>query len=99
MELNTSDSRYKRAKRQVREIRGFYIHLACYCFVIPIVIALNLHYMPEYHWFWFSLGGWGLGLLFHSMEVFGWMPLLGKKWEERKILEEMEKERDKNQAS
>jgi hypothetical protein len=99
MELKPSDWRYQRAKRQVREIRAFYIHLACYLLVIPIIIAINLTYMPEYHWFWFSMGGWGLGLFFHAMEAFGWTPLLGKHWEERKIQEEMQKGKDKNQPS
>jgi len=83
---------YERARKRVREIRSFYINLSCYCVVIPMLIAINLIYTPEYLWFFFSMAGWGIGLLIHAMSAFNFMPFLSRGWEERKMKEIMEKE-------
>ena len=85
---------YRRAKKKVKELRGFYYHLICYITVIPLLIFINLMFTPEFLWFFFSLIGWGLGLAFHAMEVFGYNPFLGKNWEERKLKELMDKEKE-----
>lgn len=85
---------YDRAKRKVREIKGFYINLACYLLVMPIIIYINLTVMPEFQWFWFSLIGWGVGVLSHAMAAFGYYPFLRRDWEERKLkqlMDEMDK--------
>ena len=37
--------------------------------------------------------GWGIGVLLHGMKVFSVMPFFGKGWEEQKIKEFMEKEK------
>ena len=74
---------YFKAKERVKKLKGFYGNLISYCTVIPILIFINLNYTPEFQWFWFSAGGWGLGLLFHAFETFGY----GKSWEEKKIQE------------
>lgn len=95
MENFKEDIAYKRVRKKVREIRGFYYHLVCYCIVIPILIFVNLRFTPEFYWFPFSMCGWGIGLLFHSMEVFGYMPFFNKDWEARKLRELMEKEKEK----
>lgn len=99
MEINplTEAQRYERARKKAREIRSFYINLTCYCIVMPVLIFINLRYTPEYYWFFFSMGGWGLGLLFHAAEAFGWQPWLSKDWEERKIRELMEKDKQNRQ--
>jgi hypothetical protein len=36
--------------------------------------------------------GWGIGVFFHGLKVFNYMPFFGKDWEEKKIKEFMEKE-------
>lgn len=88
--------RYDRAKKKAQNIRSFYMNLALYCIVIPILIIINLTYMPEFHWFYFSMLGWGTGLFFHAMEAFEWNPFFGKNWEERKIRELMDKQKNQN---
>lgn len=81
---------YEKAQKRVKEIKGFYVHFIVYCFVIPGIIFVNLTYSPEFHWFWFSALGWGIGLFFHWFGIFGFRLLgLGKDWEERKIKEFM----------
>ncbi len=86
---------YYRAKKRVEELRGFYGNLISYCCVIPILIFINLTYMPQFQWFWFSLCGWGFGVLMHAFKVFGY----GHSWEERKIKEILNKGNDKNNWS
>lgn len=81
---------YFRAEKRVKEIRGFYIHFTIYCIVIPTLIFINLKFDPEYHWFWFSLCGWGFGLFMHWLGVFGFRLIgFGSDWEKRKIEEIM----------
>ncbi len=82
---------YVRAKERVDQIKGFYGNLISYCFVIPILIFINLS-TTKFQWFWFPLLGWGMGVAFHALEVFGY----GKTWEEKKIREILEKENNQN---
>ena len=82
--------RYIKAQTRVKKIKGFYTHLTIYCLVIPTLIFINLKYEPSFHWFWFSRCGWGTGLFFHWLSVFGLNLLgLGNNWEEKKIKEFM----------
>lgn len=92
MEHYNEQEAYKRARKKVREIKGFFANLMCYCLVIPILIYINLRFSPEFHWFWFSMIGWGTGVFFHGISAFGVIPFLGKDWEERKLREFMHQE-------
>ena len=85
--LSTSDDniRYQKAKKKAREIREFYINLSFFCFFIPLLIAINLHFVPQFHWFWFPIIGWGTGLTFHGLSAFEIHPFMRNNWEERKI--------------
>ena len=93
MEINNSSAlfgdqiRYQKAKKEARVIRDFYINLSFFCICIPIVIVINLYFVPEFHWFWFSVIGWGSGLLFHGLSAFRFNPFMIGKWEERKLQE------------
>ena len=91
MEINyLQQERYFKAQKRVKEIKGFYIHLFIYCLIIPIIIFVNLKYVPGFHWFWFSILGWGMGLFFHWLGIFGFRLLgFGKNWEQQKIKEFM----------
>lgn len=82
---------YVRAKERVEKLKGFYGNLISYCFVIPILIFINLK-TSNFHWFWFPMLGWGMGLTFHALETFGY----GKSWEEKKIREILNKENNSN---
>lgn len=100
MELNPTDQQrlYEKAKKKVQNIRSFYVNIGLYCLIIPILIFINLTYTPEFHWFYFSMTGWGIGLLFHAMEAFDWNPVFGKDWEERKLKEILDKENRKTES-
>jgi sensor histidine kinase YesM len=86
-------SKYIRAVERVEEIKGFYSSLIAYCIVIPILIYINLKYVPQFHWFWFPIMGWGIGLTIQAFKAFSSNPFLGKNWEERKIIEYMNEDK------
>ena len=73
------------ALRHVRKIRGFYGHLAQYVLVISGLTVLNLITSPKYFWAVFPALGWGMGVLFHGMRVFGKMPFMNADWEKRQV--------------
>lgn len=93
MESNfNQEQNYIKAKKRVDDIKGFYSHLIVYIVINPIIIFVNYTFVPQFLWFWFTLLGWGLGLFFHWLGVFGFQMLgFGKDWEERKIKELMNK--------
>lgn len=82
---------YLKAKERVEKIKGFYGNLMSYCFVVPILMIINLSH-GGFQWFWFPMMGWGMGVLFHAFETFGY----GKSWEDKKIQEILDKENSFN---
>lgn len=103
MERNHLEDRsYKEAQKRVKDIKGFYIHLVVYLFVNTALIVANTNIIRignnglELSNFYTPLF-WGVGLAAHWVSVFGPGLVLGKKWEERKIRELMEKDRERMQ--
>ena len=95
MEINyNEEDKYLLAKKKVENIKGFYGNLTSYIFVNILLIGINLWTSPNHLWFYWPLMWWGLGVLFHGLKVFEVLPTLGKDWEERKIKEFMEKEKE-----
>ncbi|WP_179006191.1 2TM domain-containing protein [Winogradskyella forsetii] len=87
---------YLRAKKKVDAIVGFYWHLAVYVVVnlfLIILIGVNAGFtgFGPYATAVF----WGIGLVFHFLGVFGPNFLFGKDWENKKINEYMEKEKER----
>lgn len=89
---------YRAAQKRVKDIKGFYVHLLIYL-VINIAIFVVV---SRYQGFFEALGNisnystlffWGIGLLWHWFGVFGPNYILGKKWEEKKIKELMDKDK------
>lgn len=87
-----NEERYFKAKKRVEEMKGFYGNLTSYIVVNCVLFVINMVTSPQYLWFFWPLLGWGIGVIFHGIKVFNYMPFLGKDWEERKIKEFMEKE-------
>jgi len=79
---------YKKAKKKVDCIKGFYGNLFAYLIVIPFLFWLNYR-TTDFLWAIFPAVGWGLGLMINGLHAFGLNPLFGKDWEERKINEFM----------
>jgi 2TM domain-containing protein len=85
--------RYERARRRVRELRAFYVHLTVFVAVNILLHVINFVTAPRRYWAFWPLLGWGIGLLAHAVGTYRWMPFAGKEWEERKIRELLDKER------
>lgn len=101
MERNfQEDENLKAAKKRVKDIKGFYIHLIVYLFVNIAIISVNTNFRElrengfEISDF-FTAFFWGIGLAAHWASVFGPGIFLGEKWEEKKIKEIMDKDRER----
>lgn len=106
MESNfLQEQKYIKAKKRVKEIKGFYIHLTVYVLVnlfISGVIIFGLtrgedssiteaisNFGVYSTWIF-----WGIGMFFHWLGVFGFRSVgFGKDWEDRKIKEFMDSEK------
>ncbi|KQS90121.1 2TM domain-containing protein [Chryseobacterium sp. Leaf394] len=86
---------YQRARKKVKEMKSFYANLISYCIVIPFLIFVNLFTSREYLWFWWPMLGWGIGVASHGFQVFA----IGDSWQERKIQEIMNKQKNGNNGS
>ena len=80
--------KYRNAKKQVDEIKGFYGNLVAYCVIIPFLIFINYRTSWDHKWFFYPMFGWGLGIVIQWFMVFGY----GSEWEDRKIREYMDKD-------
>ncbi len=89
---NIENSSYTRAVERVEKIKEFYSGLLAYILVNPFLIFINFTFVPQFHWFWFPLIGWGIGLAFHAFSAFGNNSFFGHDWEKRKIKEYMDKD-------
>ncbi|MCD9854372.1 2TM domain-containing protein [Epilithonimonas sp. JDS] len=92
-----NEIKYLEAKKRVKKLKGFYIHLTIYVLVNLLIVFINIQDLKpgESYFKWenfITLFFWGIGLLAHAMSVFVPQFVLGKNWEERKIRELMDKE-------
>lgn len=93
-----NEIKYLEAKKRVKKLKGFYIHLTIYVLVNLMIVLINYQDLkPGESYFklenFITLFFWGIGLLAHAMSVFVPQFVLGKNWEERKIRELMDKEK------
>jgi hypothetical protein len=71
----TEEERYYNARKRVEEIKGFYGNLIAYIAVNAGLLVINLVTSPQYLWFLWPLLWWGIGVVFHGMKVFNYMPV------------------------
>ena len=98
---NTTDYKkeeaYLRAQKRLKEIKGFYWHAFWYVAVNIFLIVLVASNAKGNIWHFGTFSTplfWGIGLGFHALGVFGKNLFFSKSWEDRKIQEYMDK--DKN---
>lgn len=95
---NNPDERYNMAYKRVKRIKGFYIHFLVYILVNAFILARKFYKHGEtdfLDWDTFSTPiFWGIGLIAHAASVFGKDLFFGDNWEERKIKEFMEKDKE-----
>ncbi len=88
-EIYMEEKRYQKAKERVQELKSFYGNLIAYCIVIPFLAILN-YKTSDFPWIIFPVLGWGWGVISQGMQVFGYHPLWGKRWQERKMKKYLE---------
>lgn len=87
---------YRRARRQVRALRGWYVHAMAFLCVNAFV-WLRFVYAPFDDMSRFHRHGaplnmtlfWGLALVIHGVVVWSRLSNYGRQWEERKVREFM----------
>lgn len=87
--------RVERITKRVKKLKGYYKHLISYLLVNAFLILLTYFRLEEGENFWkfstFSVAFfWGIGLAFHTIDVFAKNVFLGEDWEEKKIREFMD---------
>lgn len=91
--------KYQEALKKVKAIKGFYTHTVVYIVINSMFVIANIQNMNEtesYFQFKHFLTPvfWGIGLLAHGLSVFLPKIILGQDWENKKIRELMEKEKE-----
>ena len=89
------EAAYIRAKKRVKELKGFYWHAFWYV-VVNIFIVSTIASNTKDIWNFGTFSTpifWGLGLGFHALAVFGKNLVFSKNWEERKIKDYMDKDK------
>lgn len=83
---HTVSDEEQQALDQIRAQKGFYQHAVRYTLVIGLLFAINLLSGSGYLWAVWPMLGWGIGLLFHGLNVFVRTPaLFGDAWERRQL--------------
>ena len=96
---NLDNIRYQEALKRVKKIKNFYSHLVVFVVINLMIMIVNMQELdPGESYFklhnFFTLLAWGVGLLAHALSVFLPSALLGKNWEEKKIKQLMEQEKN-----
>ncbi len=86
----TENRKLAEAQKQVKRMKGFYIHAIVFVCVNLIIIAGNLYEssgnIVRFDTYATALF-WGIGLFGHGLAVFGGDFFFGKDWEQKKIQE------------
>lgn len=91
---NLESEAYKKAAKRVKAKKEFYNHLATFVVMGAFFFLLNAVTAWGSWWFYWPMLGWGIGILFHYIDVFG-IPgveqVNDSDWEEKAIQEELRK--------
>lgn len=92
---------YDMAVKKVKRIKGFYTHLFIYLLVNGFIVFYNIDELNEgesyfqFHNFTTAFF-WGIGLAIDGFTTFVPYFIFGKDWEERKVRQLMEKDKNSN---
>lgn len=88
------------AKKRVKELKDFYIHLFIYVIGVTIYV-LKTYYGVPFNFFpiryinWFVMAIWTFFLAMQAFQIFFSEIVFGKKWEQKKIKEILSKKSEK----
>ena len=99
--MGKTKTEYDKARKRVKAKKEFYQHLTSYVTMSIFFLLLNAVTSFGAWWFYWPILGWGVGIVFHYFDIFGF-PGEGNKspdWEERAIQQEMERMRPHRQPT
>ena len=79
---------YRAAKKRVQEKRTYFQGLVSYVGIIGFLAFINLFTSPGYLWFLWPALGWGIGIFFQTLKIYG-PSALGRDWEARELEKEL----------
>jgi hypothetical protein len=82
------------AWRRVKSLRLFYTHLTIYVIVNFVILLIDVS-TPGDPWFYQVLLGWGLFVGLHAAHTYELLPWSSRDWEQRKVQELIEQQRDR----
>lgn len=91
MEEEKKSQKYEKAEKKVKRLRAFYANLITYVVVNVILFIINWVVGGSWWFYWVTIF-WGIAVIWHAVSVFSGNKL-GDEWEEKKIKEEMEKDK------
>lgn len=92
MQALRQEEALRRARKRVKEMRGWYVSAAMYAVIIPFLWIVNL-FIGGKLWAQWPTIGWGFGLTVHGLTVFAGRSFFGVEWEEKKVEEIMAREK------
>ncbi len=91
-----ADAEYAQATRRAKSLRNFYTNVITFAAVNIGLFVINIVTSPGSLWFYWVTIFWGIGLLFHALDVFTFRGrYLGKEWEKNKAKEIIEKDKQR----
>ncbi len=87
------EKKYLQAKKRVKAKKEFFEHLSTYLVMGGFFFLLNAITSFGNWWFFWPMLGWGIGVLFHYLSVYG-IPGVGQldnEWEQKAIQKELER--------
>ena len=82
---------YRRARRRVRRVMGFYRHLSTYISVLLVLLVIDIVTGPDEFWVQWVALVWGIILALHFLNVWVFDSVLGREAEKRMIEQELRK--------
>lgn len=98
-QISEDDIRYKEAEKRVKRIKSFYIFTFVYIVVNIFIFVSNYRELKPGETIWqlkyFTLPiFWGIGIVGYAISIFLPGVFLGRNWEEKKIKQLMDKEKE-----
>ena len=83
---------YRQAQKRVKKKRAFRGHFTTYVVMSAFLFVLNMVTSPEYLWCLWGIGGWGISIIFHYFDAYGYP---GQRDETEEIEREMARLEDR----
>lgn len=97
------DKKLVKARKRIKELKGFYSHLTVYIIANLFILLVITNFFTAIHFSTYAILNyfstpvlWGIGLLIHAIIVFVPSIKFIKNWEQRKMQELMDEENISN---